>query len=166
VDLDACRAQSAQQSLEIERLNADLAAARASAGVGGAAGALAGAAAAGMDLSPKGPETGVDTAATRAAGGDLGLLSAAPQPSVPDDLTRLEGIGPKVNALLNEHGIYTFAQLAATSVERLRSILSSGGPRFSVSDPGTWPEQAQFARDGKWDALKAFTDTLKGGRMV
>jgi predicted flap endonuclease-1-like 5' DNA nuclease len=87
-------------------------------------------------------------------------------PAEPDDLTRIDGIGPKISALLNEHGVTTFAQLAATGVERVRAILSSGGPRFRIADPETWQEQARLARDGNWEALESLQGSLKGGRRV
>lgn len=96
----------------------------------------------------------------------LAQAAVAVPPTQVDDLTLIEGIGPKINALLNQNGIYTFAQLAAMTVERLHAILEAGGPRFRLADPKTWPEQAQLARDGKWDALQALQDRLKGGREV
>ena len=173
-DLDACRAQAAQHSLEIQRLNADLAAARVSAGgLGVAAGTTASAVAAAAtgiaagEPAPAGTrEAGVDGSATRAP--EMGIAVTAPVSGSgkPDDLTIVEGIGVKINALLNQNGISTFAQLAAASVERLQSILSSGGPRFRIADPQTWPQQALLARDGQWDALQALQDSLKGGRSV
>ncbi len=82
----------------------------------------------------------------------------------PDNLTKIEGIGPKINELMNGGGIYTFAQLAAASVDRLKEILDGGGSRFQMHDPTTWPQQAAFARDGKWDELQAWQDALDGGR--
>ena len=42
----------------------------------------------------------------------------------PDDLTPIEGIGPKIENILRIAGIYTYAQLAATEVDRLRKELS------------------------------------------
>lgn len=151
-DLDACRAQAAQHRLEIQRLNADLAAARVSAG--------------GVGAPAETREVGVDASVTRAPGTGIAVTAPAPQPVEPDDLAIVEGIGPKISALLNQNGIYTFAQLAVTSAERLRSILTSGGPRFRMADPQTWPEQALLARDGKWDALQALQASLRGGRQV
>ncbi len=85
-------------------------------------------------------------------------------PASPDDLTRIEGIGPKISGLLHEAGITTFAQLAATDVETLRQILVRAGRRFAMASPETWPEQAELAAKGAWDALKALQDQLKGGR--
>jgi len=39
-----------------------------------------------------------------------------------DDLTMIEGIGPKISELMNENGIRSFAQLADAEVEDLRAI--------------------------------------------
>ena len=36
-----------------------------------------------------------------------------PREGGPDDLTRIRGIGPALERMLNEHGIYHFAQIAA-----------------------------------------------------
>jgi hypothetical protein len=82
----------------------------------------------------------------------------------PDDLTILEGIGPRVKEVLAEAGITTFAQLAAADVNRLREILEGANLRFL--DPGTWAEQARMAAEGRMDDLQAFTDSLRGGRRV
>ena len=82
----------------------------------------------------------------------------------PDDLKIVEGIGPKIEQLFNQAGIWTFAELATTSPERLREILLAGGSRFQIHDPGTWPEQAALARDGKWEELKKWQDELNKGR--
>jgi predicted flap endonuclease-1-like 5' DNA nuclease len=85
-------------------------------------------------------------------------------PLVPDDLTLLEGIGPKINKLLHEAGIVTFAHLAATDVSELKAILDPA--RLQFIDPSTWAEQAKLAAAGKFDELKVLTDSLKGGRRV
>jgi len=82
----------------------------------------------------------------------------------PDDLKRIEGIGPKIADMLNAHGILTFAQLAATDVQRLQRILEEAGPRFQLADPESWPEQAKLAAAGDWTALASLQDGLKGGR--
>lgn len=85
-------------------------------------------------------------------------------PASPDDLKIVEGIGPKIEQLLNNEGILTFAQLANTSPERIKEILLAGGSRFQMHDPSTWPEQSALARDGKLDELKAWQDELNKGR--
>jgi predicted flap endonuclease-1-like 5' DNA nuclease len=85
---------------------------------------------------------------------------------VVDDLTKIEGIGPKIAQLLADAGITTFAALAATSVERLREILAAGGSRYRLTDPGTWPEQASHAASGDWDSFNALVARLKAGRRA
>ena len=89
----------------------------------------------------------------------------ASAPAKPDDLKRIEGIGPKIAGLLADAGITTFARLAETSVERITQILQESDPRLArIADPSTWPRQAKLAAAGKWDALEKWQDRLKGGR--
>ena len=80
-------------------------------------------------------------------------------------LQYLHGIGPKFASVMNEAGIFTFAQMAATSVERLEEIIAASGVR-APSNPGTWPEQAELAAKGDWDALEKLQGKLKGGRRA
>jgi predicted flap endonuclease-1-like 5' DNA nuclease len=79
----------------------------------------------------------------------------------PSDLKVLEGVGPVLERVLNEGGIYTYAQLAAASVSSLKAILEASGD--ILHQPDTWPEQASLLRDGKMDAFHALCDDLKGG---
>lgn len=81
-----------------------------------------------------------------------------------DDLKIVEGIGPKIETLLKEGGINTWAELAEAPVERLKEILDAAGPRYQIHDPGTWPAQAKLAAEGNWDALEALKAELTGGR--
>ena len=81
-----------------------------------------------------------------------------------DDLKIIEGIGPKIAEHLHGAGITSFAQLADTSVEKLKEILDNAGSAFNIHDPSTWPEQAAMARDGKMEELKAWQDQLDGGK--
>ena len=89
---------------------------------------------------------------------------AAEEIRLPDDLTILEGIGPKAGEALNAAGITTFAQLAAADLEQIKAILAANGLR--LLDPGTWKEQAALAADGKMDDLQALMASLKGGRRA
>ncbi|MCL4870390.1 MAG: DUF4332 domain-containing protein [Anaerolineae bacterium] len=93
-------------------------------------------------------------------------VSFAPEPAAVDDLTRIEGIGPKISELLQAAGIGTFAGLAAASPDQLKEILEAAGPQFRLADPISWPEQAGLAAAGDWDRLQTLQDTLKGGREV
>ena len=83
--------------------------------------------------------------------------------AVADDLTKIEGIGPKINEIFQKGGINTFAALADAKVDVLAALLKAAGPRFSTHKPDTWPQQAALARDGKWDELKVLQDALNGG---
>jgi hypothetical protein len=85
-------------------------------------------------------------------------------PPPPDNLKRIEGIGPKIAEVLQKAGITTFDALASTEVERLQTILDESGIRLAW--PETWPEQAKLAASGDWDALQALQDELQGGRRV
>ena len=81
-----------------------------------------------------------------------------------DDLKIVEGIGPKIAEILNTHGVYTFAELAATQADQIKTWLDEAGSRYKMHDPTTWPDQAAMARDGQWDELKAWQDTHKAGK--
>jgi large subunit ribosomal protein L27 len=81
-----------------------------------------------------------------------------------DDLKKMEGIGPKIEEILKNGGIVTFADLANSNADAVRELLSAAGPRYNSHDPGTWAAQAALARDGKWDELKKWQDELDGGK--
>ncbi|MCE7070963.1 MULTISPECIES: helix-hairpin-helix domain-containing protein [Dyadobacter] len=71
-----------------------------------------------------------------------------------EDLKIIEGIGPKIEELLNREGIHTIEQLADTSIIRLAAVLKKAGPRFQIQNPTSWPKQALLAKDQKWDELE------------
>ncbi len=99
--------------------------------------------------------------AVKAAEIPTGVASA---PLQPDDLTLIEGIGPKINTILQAAGVNTFAQLAALEPEKIMNILTAAGIR--LADPKTWPEQSRMAAAGEMERLRAYQDTLKGGRTA
>ena len=80
-----------------------------------------------------------------------------------DDLTIVEGIGPKMASALAAAGIDTFVKLSQASEAEIQSAIEAAGLRFAPSVP-TWAKQAKFAADGDFDGLKAYQDTLTGGR--
>jgi predicted flap endonuclease-1-like 5' DNA nuclease len=93
-------------------------------------------------------------------------LAKASGPIKPDNLKVIEGIGPKLEEMLNQHRIYTFRQLADTSVAVLQGILDEAGEAYRIHDPATWPEQAGLLSEGKLEAFEKLTEALKGGRRV
>lgn len=82
-----------------------------------------------------------------------------------DDLKIIEGIGPKVEQLLFENSITTFAQLADMSSEEISNILSSYGWTYAAMSTDTWPTQALLARDGKIEELETLKRLLDNGTM-
>lgn len=85
------------------------------------------------------------------------------KPGKGDDLTTIEGIGPKMSQALIAAGIDTFAKLATQTEEGLRAMIQEAGMSFSPSLP-TWAEQASYAAKGDWDGLKKFQKELVAGR--
>lgn len=81
-----------------------------------------------------------------------------------DDLTKIEGIGPKIASLLAAEKIITFADLAKAKVTTLKAILEAAGSRYKMHDPATWSEQAKLAAAGEWKKLEALQADLKGGK--
>jgi len=134
-ELTDCEARVQAQAQEVQRLSAQLDAARAE----------------GEGLREQ----------LAAAGAGVALSAAAVEP---DDLRKIEGIGPKIARILQDHGVHTFAQLAQVQVDHLRELLQQAGSRFRIADPTSWPEQARLATQGDWDALGRLQDELVGGR--
>jgi predicted flap endonuclease-1-like 5' DNA nuclease len=85
--------------------------------------------------------------------------------ATPDDLTIIEGIGPKIARVLQENGFKTFADLAAADLNQVEGILQGAG-LSNLTNPVTWAEQAQLAADGQWDELKTLQNQLKGGQRA
>ena len=81
-----------------------------------------------------------------------------------NDLKIVEGIGPKIEELFHNFGIKTWKELGETSVEKCQEVLRSGGDRFRMHKPNTWPKQAKLASEGKWKELKKWQDDLDGGK--
>ncbi len=98
------------------------------------------------------------------------LVGGVPQSALDleDDLTRIEGVGPKVAHLLNEQGIHSYAQLSKAHSNQLHAILEAAGPTYHLADASaeTWPEQARLAAKGRWQELLSLQDELKGGRSA
>lgn len=75
----------------------------------------------------------VDRAAAKAAGFTVNGI---------DDLEVVEGIGPKICALLHNAGVHTFYELSQMSSAQIQVILQAGGPKFKLANPDSWPRQA------------------------
>jgi small subunit ribosomal protein S2 len=80
-----------------------------------------------------------------------------------DNLTKIEGIGPKAAEALVAAGVDTFEKLSKSKAEKIKEILTEASSRMAHLDPASWPKQAKMAADGKWDALKDWQDKAKAG---
>ena len=81
-----------------------------------------------------------------------------------DNLTIIEGIGPKVAEVLAEAGILTFSQLAQANADDVQKILNEAD--LKMMDATSWPAQAKLAAENDMDGLKKMQDKLSGGRKV
>ncbi|WP_233901597.1 50S ribosomal protein L21, partial [Tenacibaculum piscium] len=102
--------------------------------------------------------SGTSKAAAKAA-----PKKAAKKSTKADDLTKIEGAGPKAAEALVNAGIDTFAKVAKQDPATLSKILVEASSRLSHLVTTTWPKQAQLAADGEWDVLKVLQDKLDGG---
>lgn len=87
-----------------------------------------------------------------------------PTPSGVEDLTIIEGIGPRIAGILNESGVMTFSQLAEMTPGQLSRLLDEKDIRMAQTE--TWPEQARLAAIGDMDRLHELQSRLRGGRRM
>ncbi len=99
----------------------------------------------------------IDVGAARAAGFNMKHA---------DDLSIIDGIGPKIEDLLRANGIEGFVQLAAVSEADLLDVLERGGPSFRFTNPARWNEQAALAADNRWGELKELQRELLGATRL
>lgn len=85
------------------------------------------------------------------------------QQEEPDDLTKVEGIGPKAAEALVNAGLDSYAKLAKASADEIKEILTEASSRMAHLDPGSWPKQAGMAAEGKWDELNDWQEKTKAG---
>jgi predicted flap endonuclease-1-like 5' DNA nuclease len=88
---------------------------------------------------------------------------AAVEPEEIDDLTRIEGIGPKYRDALINAGFKTFDEIAKASAADLLAALKAAGMRRPASLV-TWSEQAGYAAGDDWEGLDKLQEELKGGK--
>ncbi len=79
----------------------------------------------------------------------------AAKAAAPDDLTQLNGIGPRISMILSDGGVTTFAELEHTDPSELRKIIAQGGA-LPPSSLDTWPTQASYAVRGDWQGLATY----------
>ena len=84
---------------------------------------------------------------------------------MPDDLTKIEGIGEAIKNLLKDNHIITFEDLANSDIKTIQSILNKNN--WQYKNPKTWPLQARLAVIAKeyedWGPFYAYLAYLKDG---
>ncbi len=149
-DLDACRSNAKTLNAKIASLEAELSAARASA-------------AANVQSFAASVVTASAGIAAMVFDEDASF-KALGKKWKQDDLKIVEGIGPKIEELYHNAGIKTWKQLSETSVEKSQEILDAAGERYKIHNPSTWAKQAEMCYLGQWSNLKAWQDSLDGGK--
>jgi len=85
---------------------------------------------------------------------------------LPSNLQVIEGIGPKIEPLLNKAGIQNWVDLARTELSILQNVIKDAGKRFELTDPTSWNEQAQLLANGEWKAFRDLEASLIAGRKI
>ncbi|MCF4121547.1 helix-hairpin-helix domain-containing protein [Antribacter sp. KLBMP9083] len=116
------------------------------------------------DAPGAGPE---DAAAAAAADADADATArpeeAAAVVEEPQDLQRIEGIGPKIEAALKAAGITTYAKVAAATEAELRTALRASGIRFAPA-ASSWSAQAEYLVSSDEKGLEEYQDYLVAGQ--
>lgn len=82
-----------------------------------------------------------------------------------DDLKIVEGIGPKIEGLFHNFDIKTWKALSETSADTCQKVLDSGGKRYRIHDPASWPMQAKMAHEGHWEQLAQWQEKHRAGKF-
>lgn len=96
------------------------------------------------------------------------ILSDSTQPAqqglsnyfTPKDLQIIEGVGPKIEGILQKAGFVNWRKIADASLTELKDVLHDAGPRYRIHNPKTWSQQATLALEEKWEELIEFQQFL------
>ena len=103
---------------------------------------------------------------SKPAAAAAGAVVKSPKGLGTDDLKVVEGLGPKCEQALKGGGIGSWADLAASTPDKIREILAAADGNFGGQVPDTWPKQAEMAVAGEWEKLEKWQDELDGGKEV
>jgi predicted flap endonuclease-1-like 5' DNA nuclease len=82
------------------------------------------------------------------------------------NLQIIEGVGPKMESILNENGIQNWQTLAKKSPADLRKLLDNYGDKYRIIDPKSWSKQAELAAASDWSGLVGLQKSLDGGKAT
>jgi predicted flap endonuclease-1-like 5' DNA nuclease len=154
-ELDACHSKTKHLSEKVDSLQGELSKAKSASSSTSAMSAASPISEKQQPASNSANNNSFDAAAAKAVIG---------KKVVQDDLKIVEGIGPKIADLFIAAGIKTWKDLSETTIDKANEILKNAGERYAIHNPGTWPRQAKLMYEGKWEELKAWQDTLDGGK--
>lgn len=83
-----------------------------------------------------------------------------------DNFEIIEGIGPKINDVMHNAGVHSFAALAALDIATISKILDAAGPNFKLANPESWAKQSGLCATGQWEKLKLWQDELVAGVSI
>lgn len=83
-----------------------------------------------------------------------------------DLLQAVEGIGPKMEEVLNKNGIKTFAALGRSNKADLDAMLEKAGYSAGISDTGSWVEQASAGAAEEWQKMHDLQLDEGGGSIA
>jgi len=109
--------------------------------------------------SPKRRNTYVESGFKRPASGRF-------QNVIENDLSAVEGVGPKTAEVLQKNGVKSWSDLSMKTPLEIKEILSKSGSRFSHIDPSSWPRQAKLASGNHWTRLEKLQDEMDGGKTI
>lgn len=88
-----------------------------------------------------------------------------PEAGAPDDLQRIEGVGPRIAAALDSAGLRTYQAVADADEEQLGAALREARLSFAPSLV-TWSRQAQLLATGDEEGLAQLKAEITGGRSL
>jgi len=73
-----------------------------------------------------------------------------------NNLQLIEGIGPKMEKILQENNVSGFQKLSTMSESEIRTVLDKYGDKYRIIDPSEWSAQAKHAHEKDWEGLIAY----------
>lgn len=73
-----------------------------------------------------------------------------------NNLTLFVGVSPKVQEVLEQHGIQSWSDLAEASVGDLQAWMKEAELDLDETLVNTWPTQARFAENNQWELLEEY----------
>lgn len=86
------------------------------------------------------------------------------RPEGADDLKQIIGLGAKIESLMYEAGITTYAKLAGSTQKVIKGVLEKCGPRFKNQNPLPLISQAKLIKAGKIKELELYQAELMKGK--